>query len=105
MNYMKNLIVTKLVASGKMTKPCVSLTLPTLWDRGTHLVKHLVGLSIEIEPNDTGLSLTIEKKIKDLMRSWIEVVPVLFISSRKNSNSLALETITEEEARDREDDK
>ncbi|KAF9688711.1 hypothetical protein SADUNF_Sadunf01G0016500 [Salix dunnii] len=39
------------------------------------------------------------------MRSWIEVVPVLFISSRKNSNSLALETITEEEARDREDDK
>ncbi|KAF9674362.1 hypothetical protein SADUNF_Sadunf10G0119500 [Salix dunnii] len=52
-----------------------------------------------------GLSLTIEKKIKDLMRSWIEVVPVLFISSRKNSNFLALETITEEEARDREDDK
>ncbi|KAF9670337.1 hypothetical protein SADUNF_Sadunf13G0057900 [Salix dunnii] len=62
-------------------------------------------MEVDLDMNNGSLSLTIEKKIKDLMRSWIEVVPVLFISSRKNSNSFALETITEEEARDREDDK
>ncbi|KAJ6864932.1 hypothetical protein NC651_035485 [Populus alba x Populus x berolinensis] len=45
-----------------------------------------------------------EKKIRDLS-SWTEVAPPLFISWRKTSNSPALETITEEEAEGREDDK
>ncbi|CAK7343042.1 unnamed protein product [Dovyalis caffra] len=44
------------------------------------------------------------KEIKDLS-SWIEVTPALFISLRKTSSSPSLETITEEEAEDREDDK
>ncbi|KAF9681173.1 hypothetical protein SADUNF_Sadunf06G0198000 [Salix dunnii] len=60
-----------------------------------------------LAPDTVGLRFVFDnrKKIKDLMRSWIEVVPVLFSSSHKTSNSLALETITEEEAKDREDNK
>ncbi|EEF42952.1 conserved hypothetical protein [Ricinus communis] len=43
------------------------------------------------------------REIKDLS-SWIEVAPILFISLRKTSNSPGLETITEEETEDCEDD-
>ncbi|CAK7343040.1 unnamed protein product [Dovyalis caffra] len=52
----------------------------------------------------TYLYSAMAKEIKDL-RSWIEVTPALFISLRKTSSSPSLETITEEEAEDREDDK